>query len=146
MACYDSVSPLPLPEKAMSTTISLAIIAVPGKSAVIDPDQAVRLDGHVDADGKLTWAAPDGEWTVLHFVSIATGQQVMCPSRISKGLMADPLSARATRTHLNHVIDAITKGRKDLGSLRTLFLNSYEVMTPIDWTPGFATAFQQTYG
>ena len=43
-------------------------------------------------------------------------------------------------------MDAITKGRKDLGPLQTLFLDSYEVKTPIDWTPEFTAAFHQTYG
>jgi len=137
---------LPLPEKAKPPTTTLAVIAVPGESKVVDPAQAIRLDEHIDAEGKLNWSAPAGDWTILNFVSTATGQQLMCPSPNSQGLMVDHLSAQATRNHLNHVLGAITKGRDDLGALKTLFFDSYEVKTPVDWTPKFTAAFQQAYG
>ena len=137
---------LPLPEKAIDPTSTLAVIAVPGEATIIQTNQAFRLDGNVDSDGKLTWTVPDGQWKILHFVSTATGQQIMCPSPNSKGPMIDHLSAEATRKHLNHVMEAITKGRKDLGALKTLFLDSYEVKTPIDWTPQFTAEFRKAYG
>ncbi len=137
---------LPLPEKVKDPTTTLAVIAVPGGASVIEQAQAIRLEQHVAPDGALNWSAPQGEWTILHFVSTATGQQLMCPSPKSKGLMTDHLSARATRVHLNHVMEAITKGRKDLGALKTLFLDSYEVKTPIDWTPEFVQAFRKANG
>jgi hypothetical protein len=137
---------LPVPEKAKSPTSTLAVIAIPGESTVIGADQAIRLDDRIDSDGKLNWSAPEGKWTILHFVSTATGQQLMCPSPNSKGPMVDHLSAQATRNHINHVMEAITKDRKDLGALRTLFLDSYEVKTPIDWTPKFTAEFEKAYG
>ena len=61
----------------------------------------------------------------------------MCPSPKSKGLMVDHLSARATKNHFNHVLDALEDGRKDFGPLKVIMLDSYEVKTPIDWTPDF---------
>jgi hypothetical protein len=137
---------LPVPEKAKSPTTTLAVIAIPSESTTIAANQSIRLDDRIDADGKLNWSAPEGKWTILHFVSTATGQQLMCPSPNSKGLMVDHLSAQATRNHLNHVFEAITKDRKDLGALHTLFLDSYEVKTPIDWTPKFTAVFEETYG
>jgi hypothetical protein len=137
---------LPVPEKAKSPTSTLAVIAIPSESITIEASQSIRLDDRIDSDGKLTWSAPEGKWTILHFVSTATGQQLMCPSPNSRGLMVDHLSAEATRNHVDHVMDAISKGRKDLGALRTLFLDSYEVKTPIDWTPKFTAAFEKTYG
>lgn len=134
------------PKQAKAPTTTLAVIAVPGESAVIRPDQTVRLEGQLDAEGQLNWAVPDGKWTILHFVSTATGQHLMCPSPQSRGLMVDHLSVRATRHHLDHVMQAITREREDLGALRTLFLDSYEVKTPMDWTPDFISAFEQAYG
>ena len=82
----------------------------------------------------------------MTFFSTATGQQLMCPSPKSKGLMVDHLSARATRNHFNHVFDALKTGRKDFGPLKVIMLDSYEVKTPVDWTPDFRPAFQQVYG
>lgn len=137
---------LPLPEKAKQPTTTLAVIAVPAAMDVINPEQAIWLDDHLDANDKLTWSAPKGDWKIFHFVSTATGQQLMCPSPNSRGLMVDHLSAAAARSHFDHFMDAIIGDREDLGSLKTLFLDSYEVKTPVDWTPEFTGTFQKTYG
>jgi len=137
---------LPLPEKTLDPTQTLAVIAFPAGADVLDPESTVRLDAQVDAQGTLTWTVPAGQWTILHFVSTATGQKLIVPSPKSGGLMADHLSARATRKHLNHIIEAVSAGREDLGALQTLFLDSYEVQTPFDWTPSFVAEFGEAYG
>jgi len=137
---------LPIPEQAKAPTSTLAVMAVPAGAPVIETNQAYRLDGNVDANGQLSWVVPEGDWELLHFVSTATGQHLMCPSPKSKGLMVDHLSAAASRKHIDHVFESITRGRKDLGALKTLFLDSYEVKTPVDWTPKFTEAFQDAYG
>ena len=141
---YSAV--LPQPEKAKEPTRVLAVMAVPAGAETIDSKQVVHLDDKVDANGKLTWSVPAGEWSIMTFFSTATGQQLMCPSPKSKGLMVDHLSARATKNHFNHVLDALKTGRKDFGPLKVIMLDSYEVKTPIDWTPDFRPAFQQAYG
>ena len=141
---YSAV--LPQPEKAKDPTRVLAVMAVPAGAETIDSKHVIRLDDKVDANGKLTWSAPAGEWSIMTFFSTATGQQLMCPSPKSKGLMVDHLSARAAKNHFNHVLDALKTGRKDFGPLKVIMLDSYEVKTPIDWTPDFRPAFQQAYG
>jgi hypothetical protein len=141
---YSAV--LPKPEKAKEPTTVLGVMAVPAGSETIDASKVVRLDGQVDSAGRLTWSVPDGEWSVMTFFSTATGQQLMCPSPKSKGLMVDHLSARAARNHFNHVLDALMTGRKDFGSLKVVMLDSYEVKTPVDWTPDFCRAYQKAYG
>ena len=134
------------PEKAKAPTRVLAVMAIPAGAESIDTRRVVRLDDKVDANGKLNWSAPAGEWSIMTFFSTATGQQLMCPSPKSKGLMVDHLSARAAKNHFNHVFDALMTGRKDFGALKVIMLDSYEVKTPIDWTPDFRAAFQQAYG
>lgn len=141
---YSAV--LPKPEKAKDPTRVLAVMAVPAGAENIEAKSVVRLDDKVDVDGKLTWSVPEGEWSVMTFFSTATGQQLMCPSPKSKGLMVDHLSVRAARNHFNHVLDILKTGRKDYGALKVIMLDSYEVKTPIDWTPDFRPAFLQAYG
>jgi hypothetical protein len=141
---YSAV--LPKPEKAKDPTRVLAVMAMPAGTETIDSQRVIRLEEKVDADGRLTWSVPDGAWSVMTFFSTATGQQLMCPSPKSKGLMVDHLSARAARNHFNHVLDALKAGRKDFGSLKVVMLDSYEVKTPVDWTPDFRPVFQQAYG
>ncbi|PXA04386.1 hypothetical protein DDZ13_07590 [Coraliomargarita sinensis] len=136
---------LPLPEETRNPTRRLAVIAIPSGQGPIETDQAYRLDGNVDADGILAWDMPEGDWEIIHFVSTHTGQGLMCPSPNSHGPMIDHLSAEATRKHIGHVLKTITEDGEDLGALKTLFLDSYEVKTPIDWTPVFSTAFQEAY-
>ena len=64
---YSAV--LPLPEKAKDPTSMLAVMAMPAAAETIDPKHVIRLDDKVDADGKLTWSVPAGEWSITDLLS-----------------------------------------------------------------------------
>jgi hypothetical protein len=139
---------LPLPDKTTGHFEDLAVMALP-----FHPDKsmdgsagALRLDGQLADDGRLTWSVPAGEWSILRFICHNTGQNLVCPSPNSKGLLIDHLSREGTDAHINHMLDALLRGRDDYGPLKMLMLDSYEVWHRTDWTPDFGEEFVKRMG
>jgi hypothetical protein len=115
---------------------------------VSDPREIVDLTAHVDRAGRLRWAAPPGEWTILRYVCMVTGEKLKVPSPASDGLASDHLNAEATRVHMNHVVARLKHGLgADLAKsgLRNLYLASYEVVGKV-WSPVFAAEFKRRRG
>ncbi len=134
---------IPLPDKTTGSFEEVAIIAMPvqeNKSGG-NPRNPVPLDSHFSANGNLTWSVPEGEWSILRFASINTGEFLNCPSPNSKGLVIDHLSREATDAHINHMLDTLSQGRDGFGPLKALMLDSYEVRPANDWTPDFIKDF-----
>lgn len=131
---------LPLPQKVGEVFLDTAVIAA-SESA-----KPIVLDGKLDAEGRLTWSVPAGSWEILRFVMSNTGEGLNCPSPNSKGPVIDHLSGKATQAHLDHILDALSEGRKDFGPLKMLMLDSYEVKPATDWTPDFLESFQTANG
>jgi len=139
---------LPLPKKTSSHFKDVTVMAVPvhANKMIANTATPLRLDEKLDADGRLTWSVPAGEWSILRFVSNNTEENLICPSPNSNGLLIDHLSQKATDTHINHMLDTILKGRKDFGPLKVLMLDSYEVTEATDWTPDFLKQFKTRNG
>lgn len=115
---------------------------------VADPRELVDLTASVDRTGRLRWAAPPGEWTILRYVCAITGEKLKVPSPASDGLASDHLNAEATRVHMNHVVTQLRQGLgPDLAAtgLRNLYLASYEVVGKV-WSPVFAGEFKRRRG
>jgi hypothetical protein len=115
---------------------------------VSDPRDIVEVTAQVDREGRLRWDAPPGEWTILRYVCMVTGERLKVPSPASDGLASDHLNPEATRIHMNHVVAAL---RKVLGpdlaqsGLTNCYLASYEVVGKV-WSPVFAGEFQRRRG
>jgi len=139
---------LPLPDQLTGHHEDVAVMALPGKAGrtLKAPEKVVRLDGLLAADGRLTWWVPAGEWSILRFVRNNTGQNLVCPSPNSRGLLIDHLSREATDAHINHLLDALLTGREGYGPMKVFMLDSYEVRPAVDWTPGFLEEFEKRHG
>jgi hypothetical protein len=139
---------LPLPKQANKLDQDVAVFAVPQSAdrSIATAETALRLDPNLDADGRLIWKVPAGQWRILRFVSHGTGELLNCPSPNSRGLVIDHLSADATNAHVTHMLDLLKQGRKDYGPLKMLMLDSYEVRPGTDWTPQFLKSFAGLYG
>lgn len=105
-------------------------------------DSIVDLTDRIDADGRLKWQAPAGQWVIMRYVCTNTGERLKVPSPNSDGLATDHLSREATLTFLNHLTDRLqTKlGNLSKSALKYLYLASYEVRGPI-WTPDLLEQF-----
>lgn len=141
-------APLPLPDKVHDNHREVAVLAVPdGADKTLSAGSVpIRLDDRLDAEGRLNWTVPAGKWRVLRFVCSNTGELLNCPSPQSKGLMIDHLSSKATREHIEHVLDTLSRGRTDFEPLKVLMYDSYEVHPAIDWTPEMVALFTKERG
>jgi hypothetical protein len=122
--------------------------AGPPAFALAMADAAVDVTKHVDHTGRLRWAAPAGEWTLLRFVCMNTGERLKVPSPKSDGWATDHLSADATRVHLEYVISRLKDtfgGDLRSSGLQNLYLASYEVRGPV-WSPTFTEEFRRRRG
>ncbi|MDP3069801.1 MAG: glycosyl hydrolase [Opitutaceae bacterium] len=115
---------------------------------IADLKDVVDVTAHVDRDGRLRWAAPPGQWTLLRYVCMVTGEKLKVPSPSSDGLASDHLNPDATRLHMDHVIARLRAGLgQDLSrsGLENLYLASYEVVGRV-WSPVFAGEFKRRRG
>jgi len=121
----------------------------PGPPPLIieDPEAIVDLTGRVDAEGRLDWDVPAGEWTILRFVCANTGLPLRLPSPNSGGLAIDHFNAEATKFHFQYLLDKL---RQELGdfretALKQMYVCSYE-LSGSTWTPDFLAQFQRRRG
>lgn len=126
------------------------VFATAGLPSFDIPDLASVIDvtKHVDRTGRLQWDAPPGQWTILRYVCMVTGEKLKVPSPASDGLASDHLNPEATRIHMNHVIAKLRAGLGDdltKTGIENLYLASYEVVGRV-WSPVFAAEFKRRRG
>ena len=109
--------------------------------------EAVDVTKYVDNEGRLRWNVPEGQWTILRYVVMNTGERLKVPSPNSDGWATDHFSAEATRAHMDYVVARLKETFGDVKSsgLSNLYLASYEVVGPV-WSPGFIAEFQKRRG
>jgi hypothetical protein len=115
---------------------------------IADPRDLVDVTAQVDRAGRLRWDAPPGEWTILRYVCMVTGEKLKVPSPASDGLASDHMNPEATRLHMNEVITRLKKGLGDdlpKAGITNLYLASYEVVGKV-WSPVFAGEFKRRRG
>jgi hypothetical protein len=139
---------LPLPEKTGRLYGDVAVMAVPFEKGTESSDASavINLGRFLDKTGRLNWEVPKGSWKILRFVGRNTGQRLECPSPHSDGLVIDHLSRKAIDNHLAFMLNKLKEGRRDLGSLKYFFFDSYEVWEGTDWTGDWLRAFVDRYG
>jgi hypothetical protein len=139
---------LPLPEKLTANHFDVAVLAVlnTDNKLIEKQNSPVDLTKKMNSQGKLSWDVPAGNWTILRFVCNNTGQNLMCPSPNSNGLIIDHLSDVAVEKHLTYMIEKLKEVRKDFGALKLFMFDSYEVDEATDWTGEFIPEFITEHG
>lgn len=112
------------------------------KAGVID------ITRFVDANGKLTWDVPEGDWTILRMGHVPTGKDNHPAPREGDGLEVDKLSREAMDAYWNDGTMAAVLS--DIGplagkSLNNALIDSYEVGSQ-NWTPKFREEFEKRRG
>ncbi len=100
------------------------------------------ITDQVNAEGKLQWQAPKGDWTLYALFLGKTGQKVKRAAPAGEGWVMDHFSGIALKQYLNRFNDAF--GQK-LPAIRAFFNDSYEVYDA-NFTPDFIAEFQQRRG
>ncbi|WP_086592060.1 glycosyl hydrolase [Hymenobacter crusticola] len=115
--------------------------------AYSDKGETQDLTLKVDANGKLNWTAPAGNWTLYAVFQGWHGKQVERAGPGGEGDVVDHLSKTATQHYLQRFDEAF-KGY-DIKALRAFFNDSYEVddaQGEANWTPAMFTEFQKRRG
>lgn len=106
--------------------------------------ETIELIDKIDADGKLNWIAPAGQWTVYAVFPGWHGKMVERAAPGGEGNVIDHFSGKALTNYLMK-FDSSFKGR-DTKSLRAFFNDSYEVddaRGAADWTPELFNEFEK---
>lgn len=109
--------------------------------------QTLNLTDKVDANGKLDWTAPTGNWTLYAVFQGWHGKMVERAGPGGEGNVIDHFSKEALRNYLNKFDEAYVG--YDVTSLRAYFNDSYEVddaSGESNWTPEFFAEFEQRRG
>jgi hypothetical protein len=120
--------------------------AVPTGS-VIDPDTVVDISRHLGADGRLTWDAPPGQWTIVRFGHTATGARNVAAPDGGFGLECDKFSRAALDFHFERYFGGLLSALRPLGARRLggALVDSYETGMQ-NWTADLPAEFQARRG
>lgn len=102
-------------------------------------NQVLDLTLKVDAEGKLSWKAPAGDWKIIAAFCGKTLQKVKRAAPGGEGYVMDHFSKRAVKNYLNRFDKAFTSTNTPYP--HNFFNDSYEVYGA-DWTEDF---FEQFY-
>ena len=69
----------------------------------------LEISDHLDADGKLTWTAPAGNWTVMRFGRTSTGANTRPAPTPGLGLECDKFDKAALDAHFEQFVGALLR-------------------------------------
>lgn len=118
----------------------------PAPATVIDPAGVIDLTERFD-DGKLTWNAPAGLWTILRLGHVNTGTKNKPAPPEATGFECDKFSPEAAELHFDSYIGRISAegGPADDGRLQGMLIDSWECYTQ-SWTPRMEEEFAKRRG
>ncbi len=113
----------------------------------IDPARVLDLTAHMDSQGKLTWEAPPGGWTILRIGYTPVGTQNHPAPDGGLGLECDKYSRAAMDHHFQQFFGKLEPALRPLAArgLVGALIDSYEVGFQ-NWTPGFPEEFRRRCG
>ena len=102
----------------------------------------VDLTPQMDSNGRLTWNAPSGNWTVVRFGHVNTGVKNKPAPKEATGFECDKLSALGAEQHFSGYIGRLTLPQGPVGSgrMQGMLIDSWECRTQT-WTPAMEKEF-----
>jgi hypothetical protein len=116
-------------------------------SLCIPLDKIIDISNKLDANGKLAWSVPPGNWTILRIAHTSTGR-MNNTAGAGKGLECDKMNSESVKFQYNHWFGEIKKEiGKELTSkvLKSFHVDSWECGSQ-NWTPAFRTEFKNRRG
>ncbi|MFY0651765.1 MAG: hypothetical protein JXQ96_07010 [Cyclobacteriaceae bacterium] len=107
----------------------------------------IDLSDKMDTDGKLTWSAPAGEWTIQRFGMTPTGTKNAPAAPQGKGYEIDKMSEKLVRFHFDKFVGELLKRipEDSKSAFKYVIGDSYE-MGSQNWSDDFQQKFQAKYG
>ena len=119
--------------------------------AMLDPASMVDLTDRIGPNNKIHWDVPEGRWQVLFCYAGSAGAKPLVATLSGPGeeaLVLDHLS----RSALTHHLDAfLGTGKSTFGehygsTLRAIFTDSFELISPMNWSDHFLDEFEKRRG
>lgn len=116
-------------------------------STALQPHEVRDLTGNMDAEGRLTWEVPQGQWAILRTAMLPTGSEDAPAPEEGRGLETDKMSREHIRAHFDNYIGEILRRipPQDRQTFRIVVEDSYETGGQ-NWTDHMAEDFRQAYG
>ena len=129
------------------------LIAVTAARVVTNASGSVTLDSCIDItnkshEGNLRWKVPSGTWKIFAFYQNRTGHHPVgaaYPGPANFSQVADHLDPAGAQEVIDGFADPLLSA---LGSYApdAIFLDSFEMVGELPWTPSFLQRFQQIKG
>ena len=123
-----------------------ATTALPGE--IVTAADVIDVTDKVDADGRLDWKAPKGDWTIYRFGYSLTGKQNHPASPEATGLEVTKIDKDAFSSFLTYYLDMYrdaTGGLMGKRGLQYLLIDSYEAGWET-WSPTMPQEFETRRG
>ena len=115
-------------------------------SVQINPGQIIDLTEKMDANGKIDWNVPEGEWVIMRFAHEATGGPTKHGRANFMGLECDKMSVEAVTVQWDNYTKPILDSLAAIGCLpEGVTMDSHEAGSQ-NWTPGFDKEFLRRNG
>ncbi|MDI9551749.1 MAG: glycosyl hydrolase family 43 [Bacteroidales bacterium] len=114
---------------------------------LIDPTTVVNISEYMDAGGRLTWDAPEGDWTIVRLGYIPIDRYTKMGADAGTGLEADKYSREAIKSHWDNLFPKLIEGLEDVAHHihAGLLIDSYEAGN-CNWTPKMREDFKNLRG
>jgi len=119
-------------------------------SELIKKNKIINLTDKMQPDGTLNWQVPQGNWTIMRFVSRSTGALTRPAPQQGMGFESSKMDTTIVNwqlgSYVGKILNKIDRSNPDQpGGLKTLHLDSWE-MGAQNWTPQFRKEFIKRRG
>jgi hypothetical protein len=117
------------------------------KQLAVSEESVLDISSKMNESGKLSWEAPEGEWTIMRFGMTPTGTKNSPSAPQGKGYEVDKANRELIRYHFEQFIGEFLKRIPDesKSAFKYVIADSYE-MGSQNWTDGFEQSFEERYG
>lgn len=120
---------------------------VPHDFPAVNMKDILDITDKMDADGRLVWDAPEGNWKIIRFGYTTTGATNYPATRAGRGLECDKMDRKALKVHFDHFPMELVQaaGNYTGNTFEYIFVDSWECKFQ-NWTENFKEAFHQRQG
>ncbi|MFD2164023.1 glycosyl hydrolase [Paradesertivirga mongoliensis] len=117
------------------------------KAEAIDSKKVLNISDKMDAEGRLNWNVPPGNWVVMRFAYVPTGVMTKHGRKNLIGFESDKLSVKAAEIHWKNYVGRIADSLRasNSGILSGVAMDSHEAGSQ-NWTDNFIDEFKSRRG
>jgi len=137
----------PTPQPKWNSYSWKSVRELSDKQLAIAEGEVLDISDKMDKDGKLSWEAPKGEWTVLRFGMTPTGVKNHPSAPQGRGYEVDKANRELVCFHFEQFIGEFLKRipEESKSAFKYVIADSYE-MGSQNWTDGFEQSFEERFG